>query len=406
LSFSRDDLTQDLTLSGAAHIRGGGFHHLKVSAQPLTHIDLSASGRLRYSPLNDTLRLDDAEIGSGPLRLSVEAALSQAKTDPRLTFRIWRDRLPCDALAAAIPHGALESIEAVVMSGHHMSPKVDGSLRVQDPMSFTLKVDGIPGDCAVAALPPYDVRRLNDPKFSFTTTYTSLPEGIRVGPGEGPRMFTPLDALPGYLPAAMFLTEDVRFFDHGGLRLEQFVRAVRLNLTEGRYVYGGSSLTQQLVKNLLLHRRKTLSRKLEEALLAWHLEDIVPKHRILELYINCIEFGPDIYGITRAAAFYFNKRPQDLSPLEAAFLASLKVAPRYGGDFYEHGFPNDKRWWAKRPREITLSLARSGYISPAELLAAHPFIPTFAYPTSDDPKDFRNQWLARRKLSRKAARNP
>jgi hypothetical protein len=406
LSFYRDDVSKDLILEGSAGLKKGAFHHPKVSEQPLRGIALGARGRLRYRPLSDGLWLEDAEVSSGPLRLNIAADIQHLQDDPTLTFRLWQAQVPCDAIAGAIPKGALESIERVVMRGRSMSPDIEGSLRVQDPMSFSLKVEGIPGDCGVAALPPYDVARLNDPSYVHTTTYTSFPEGIEVGPGKGPKMFTPLAALPSYLPAAMFMTEDIRFFDHGGVRLEQFVRAVRLNLTEGRYVYGGSSLTQQLIKNLLLHRRKTLSRKLEEALLAWHIEDIVSKERILELYINCIEFGPDIYGVTQAAAFYFDKKPAALTPLEAAFLASLKVAPRYGGSFYEGGFPNEKKWWSKRPKEIVLTLARNGYISPAEVLASYPFLPTFIYPDESDTKDFRNQWLARRRQGRKSARNP
>jgi membrane peptidoglycan carboxypeptidase len=203
------------------------------------------------------------------------------------------------------------------------------------------------------------------------------------------------------LPPAIYLTEDVLFFDHDGIRLGQFKRAMQLNLSEGRYVYGGRSLSKQLVKNLFLHRRKVLSRKLEEAIIAWHLETLVDKERILELYINCIEFGPDVYGVVQAAAFYFDKRPQDLTPLEAAFFASLKTSPRHGGDFYLNKTLPHGRWYHRRQKDIMNMLADSGFISPIEVLAAYPWQPQFVYPPESAKDDFRNRWIQQRRPKRK-----
>ena len=107
-------------------------------------------------------------------------------------------------------------------------------------------------------------------------------------------------------------------------------RAVRLDITHGRYVYGGSTITQQLVKNLLLDRRKTLLRKFHELLLADRIHQQVSKDRTLELYLNVIEFGPQVFGIGHAARYYFQKPPSDLSIHEAIFLAMLKPSPSLG----------------------------------------------------------------------------
>jgi membrane peptidoglycan carboxypeptidase len=122
------------------------------------------------------------------------------------------------------------------------------------------------------------------------------------------------------------------------------------------------------------------------------MENVVSKSRILELYINMIEFGPDVYGITQAAKFYFDKTPEQLTPLEGAYLASLKVSPSKGGRFYKSGFPSSG-WWPKRMKYILKVLAENGYISPAEVLAAYPWIPQFVYPEPTDIHDARNVWL-------------
>ena len=79
------------------------------------------------------------------------------------------------------------------------------------------------------------------------------------------------------------------------------------SLERGRFVYGGSTISQQLVKNLFLTRQKNISRKIEEAIITWKMEEVVSKDRIMELYLNCIEFGPNIYGIRHAAQHYFGK---------------------------------------------------------------------------------------------------
>ena len=101
------------------------------------------------------------------------------------------------------------------------------------------------------------------------------------------------------------------------------------NVDRRAFVYGGSTIPQQLVKNLFLTREKTVARKVQEALIALRLAAAVPSSRILELYLNCIEFAPDVYGIGPAARYYFGVSPAGLTPRQAAFLA--KRAPEFTG---------------------------------------------------------------------------
>ena len=107
---------------------------------------------------------------------------------------------------------------------------------------------------------------------------------------------------------------------------------------------GASSITMQMVKNVLLSREKTLSRKLQEMFLTWYLETQLSKERILEIYFNVIEFGPGIYGIGRATKHYFGKAPRDLLPREAAFFSSILPNPKRRYVHYCKGPELDAKW--------------------------------------------------------------
>ena len=132
-------------------------------------------------------------------------------------------------------------------------------------------------------------------------------------------------------------TEDNGFFKHHGWVSSEFKSALRRNLERGGFRLGASSITMQMVKNVLLTKEKTLSRKLQELFLVWYLEQELPKERILELYFNAIEFGPRIYGIGAATRHYFGKKPSELTPLEAAFFSSILPSPKRRYVQYCHG---------------------------------------------------------------------
>jgi penicillin-binding protein 1A len=141
------------------------------------------------------------------------------------------------------------------------------------------------------------------------------------------RDYMPLDLLPRRVPDAVLATEDRRFFDHPGLDPLGMIRAFFANLRAGRYAQGGSTLTQQLAKNLFLSPERTLSRKLQELVLALWLELRISKRDILELYLNRVYFGGGAHGIEAAAHRYFGKSARDLSLPESAVIAGLLKAP-------------------------------------------------------------------------------
>jgi monofunctional glycosyltransferase len=138
----------------------------------------------------------------------------------------------------------------------------------------------------------------------------------------------PLKQIPKDVINAVVVSEDATFWWHGGFDWYEFRESVQRNLSDGRAVRGASTITQQLVKNLFLSSSKNPIRKLREWALTWNMERTLTKRRILELYLNVIEWGDRIYGIEAASREYFQKPASSLSREEAARLAATIPSPR------------------------------------------------------------------------------
>ncbi len=145
------------------------------------------------------------------------------------------------------------------------------------------------------------------------------------------RVFVPIDAIPPLVVHAFLAAEDQDFFNHGGIDLWSVIRAAVFNLNNKLHDdsrrQGGSTITQQVAKNFLLTNEKSLERKIKEAILAFRIESVLSKPRILELYLNEIYLGIGSYGVAAAALNYFNHSLDELTPAEVAYLAALPKAP-------------------------------------------------------------------------------
>ena len=162
--------------------------------------------------------------------------------------------------------------------------------------------------------------------------YTSIKvfdrEGRFVGriPAEG-RYWVSIDRIPAFLQKAVIAIEDSRFYEHSGIDIRGIARALVKDVMKGKMAEGGSTITQQLIKNKLLTGEKTIDRKLKEAQLAMEYERKYTKRQILEMYFNEIYFGNGAWGIVQAARLYFDKTPQELTEAECALLAGVPKAP-------------------------------------------------------------------------------
>lgn len=140
-------------------------------------------------------------------------------------------------------------------------------------------------------------------------------------------IWVPLSQMSGNLLHAVIISEDARFYSHPGFDVEAIKFAAEKNLKKRRFAVGGSTITQQLAKNLYLSSRKSLFRKLEEIVIAYKMDKKLTKYRILEMYLNVIEFGHGIYGAEAAARHYYGKSALWLSVDEACRLAVILPSP-------------------------------------------------------------------------------
>ena len=173
-----------------------------------------------------------------------------------------------------------------------------------------------------------------------------------------------IDQVPGHVRNAVVAIEDQRFFDHPGVDLRAIARAFLRNTAEGRVVEGGSTITQQYIKNALISRGRTLQGKIDEAALAWQLEHKYPKLQILGLYLNTVYFGEGAYGIDAAAQTFYGVHAKDLTVPQGALLAGLIRSPaRYSPYVYPDAA------LGRRNLVITKMLEQR-LISPSEAAAA------------------------------------
>lgn len=139
--------------------------------------------------------------------------------------------------------------------------------------------------------------------------------------------WVPLANVPQHVRKAILIAEDARFYNHAGLDWHEIGKSIETNWEQGRIVRGGSTITQQLAKNLYLSTSRDPIRKFKELLITWMLEATLSKKRILELYLNIIEWGRGVFGIEAAAQRYFHKSASQLTKVEGARLAAVISSP-------------------------------------------------------------------------------
>ena len=181
--------------------------------------------------------------------------------------------------------------------------------------------------------------------------------------------YTPLDQISPYLQKCVLTSEDPSFFSHRGFINEAFKQSILKNIRTKKFSRGASTISMQLIKNVFLTREKTLSRKLEEILLVYILENnrIASKERMLEVYFNIIEWGPNVYGIGEAAQFYFQKSPADLTLKDCLFLATIVPKPKK----FMWQFDNEgelKSFAVKQQKFLSNLMLRRGLLTPEDTI--------------------------------------
>jgi monofunctional biosynthetic peptidoglycan transglycosylase len=172
------------------------------------------------------------------------------------------------------------------------------------------------------------------------------------------QIWVPLSSVSPYLIKAVLIGEDDKFWSHEGFDYEAIRKAIEKDIEAGKFKFGGSTISQQLAKNLYLSPSKSPLRKIREAVITWRMEKVLSKRRILEIYLNIAEWGEGIFGIEAAAKHYFGKSASELDPLESARLVSVLPNPR------KYNPLSDSRYVVHRSDLIYSIMVRRGILVP------------------------------------------
>ncbi|HTR52251.1 MAG TPA: transglycosylase domain-containing protein [Kofleriaceae bacterium] len=337
--------------AGGFHLTGLNVGHPLIADKEVRGLDLAgqiagsfdrASKKLElvrgdFVTRNMPFSITGAVIAAThPLDESAYVPIGQAfhdKKGPRrgphdlesVSLRLVIPPIDCQSALLAIP-----TEMAPFFAGYRMKGVFQADLHVaidwQDLDKTELGGDIGINHCRVVDEPADSPKRLKDEFEQFVETDKGEWQSFIVGPTNPD--FVPLDQISPYLISSIMSSEDYGFYKHHGFIPSEFKSALVNNLKSGGFVQGASSITMQMVKNVLLFREKTLARKLQELFLTWHVENTLEKDRILEIYLNVIEYGPGLYGIGPAAHEYFGKAAKDLNPVEAAFFSSILPDPK------------------------------------------------------------------------------
>lgn len=350
-----------LTFDGQIALRSISIKQPRLSHETLRGLDFAAAGR---GLLDDQgkLRIDEAHVDMGALHVSARGTIEDTKDHFGVALNAEVAPAACQALLDSTPQGLLPTVRAARMSGTFgATARVVFDTRTIDKLVLDYTIDD---KCRMTEVP----RELSPSRFAGQFTYrTYHPDGTpsETVTGPGSTSWTELDDISPFMVAAVLTTEDGAFYKHHGFNHNAIRNATAANLKARRFARGASTITMQLAKNLFLSREKTLSRKIEELILTDYLEQAFRKDDMMELYLNVIEFGPDVYGITRAADYYFGRKPEELNLPECFFLASIMPSPIRYGRAREKGQVSEG--WMKHVTALMEIAGRNHKVSPSEL---------------------------------------
>lgn len=323
----RARLAEDLgrvTVTGSSRFTELAIQEPKLAAEPVRGIELGVT--LTADAMTDGSRAEvsSAEVTLGKMRLRGTGLLERSLGHARGVAHVEVPLSACADGIASIPAALAPLFQGVAASGTFaLSADLGFDTRRLADTRFSWSGEN---GCQVRQVPAaLDPSRFRARWEREVLDADGLPTTIETGPGTA--AWVPYAEISPFVPTAVIVCEDSRFFSHRGFDSKSISDSIRDNLRAGRFVRGGSTVTMQLAKNLFLGREKTLSRKLQEAGLTLLLEQSFTKEELLELYLNVVEFGPGIYGIGPAASRYFDVPPKRLSLAQAFYLVSLLPNP-------------------------------------------------------------------------------
>lgn len=315
-----------LRLEGDGRVASVSLSNKALSDEPLAGLDVAWRGKVGVRLDRRRVEVDEGEVDLGQIRLLASGTYEQTGDDHRMKASFDLPLVGCEAALDSIPKGLTSRLAGLHMAGTFaMKGKVAfDTARIDRDFSLTWDTAV---SCRVTEAPPsIDVARFTKPFERTVFTPEGLARTTESGPGTP--TWVPYGSISKFMTTAVLTTEDGGFYRHRGFDAEAIKNSLRENLRTRRFVRGASTISMQTAKNLYLDRQKSVSRKLQEAVLTMYLEQVLTKDQILELYLNVIEFGPMVYGVGPAAQHYFRADAGQLSLGQALYLSSILPSPK------------------------------------------------------------------------------
>ncbi len=364
-------LTDDgSTLTFDVDVRGRkvALNQPRLTPETIENLNVAVSARGVLGS-DGLLRIDDAQASLGETKLELRGTVEQKPDHAAMSMAFTVPIASCQAMVDTAPAALLPLVRNARFSGtFSASGRIQFDTRKLEDLLLDYQ---IADRCRITEVP----RELARERFTHAFTHhVVLPDGkiAEETTGPGSDSWTDIDKISPFMTVAVLTTEDGGFYRHHGFNHPAFRNSLVANLKAQRFVRGASTISMQLTKNLFLSRTKSISRKLEELILTDYLEQVFSKDELMELYLNVIEFGPDVYGITKAADAFFGRKPEELTLAECLYLSSVLPSPiRY---FHMKDKGEAPEYWMKHIYSLMEIAAKNGRVSKKELeigLAEH-----------------------------------
>jgi hypothetical protein len=368
---------QDIDMSGGElHLDGySSIANLKVNHKRIANKDvIIKNARFDYRFLlgSDFISIDSSSSFQFN-KIKLHPYLSyNTEEDTIYKFKVNIPKMKAQDFISSLPDGLFTHFQGMEATGN-FEYKLNFMFNKNKPNTIVFTSNIKKENLKITKYGNIDLAKLNG-EF----TYRAIDRGIPQRPvfvGASNPYYTPLDQISPYLQKCVLTSEDPSFMSHRGFINEAFKQSILKNIRTKKFSRGASTISMQLVKNVFLTREKTLSRKLEEILLVYIIENnrITSKQRMLEVYFNIIEWGPNVYGIGEAAEFYFQKRPADLNVSECLYLATIIPKPKkFMWQFDQEGL--QKSYATKHQTFLRNLMFRRGLLIPEDTIGLSPSV--------------------------------
>ncbi|MFZ4612570.1 MAG: transglycosylase domain-containing protein [Bacteroidia bacterium] len=327
LSLDNNDYSNGiLEFNGKALVKNFFVNHWRISTKD---VEIS-NGEIDFSFFidNNSITLDSSTVCTlNQIKIYPFVKISN-KPFKEYNLKLSMVNTESEAFFNSLPKGLFQSFETIKSTGQ-LSYNLDFLLNENNPDSLVFNSDFNSNKLKIISFGSSELNKLNT-EFLYTAYEKGFPRRSFMVGESNPSFYT-INEISPYLRNAIICSEDGDFYWHKGFNERAFRKSIATNYKEKKFKRGGSTISMQLVKNVFLTRNKTVARKLEEALIVWLIENnrIVSKDRMFEVYLNIIEWGPNVYGIGEASEYYFKKRPNELNIQESIFLAMIIPRPKW-----------------------------------------------------------------------------